>query len=66
MEATSGWYWAVDLLLEMGANVHLAHPLGNNWHDPVIGPVRAKRLQLWTRLLSLIRSIRSVGGNSRS
>ena len=31
VEATFGWYWAVDLLQEMGAHVHLAHPLGNNW-----------------------------------
>ena len=28
LEATYGWYWAADLLTEMGANVHLAHPLG--------------------------------------
>src|SRR5260370_40784153 len=31
LEATFGWYWAADLLQEMGAHVHLAHPLGNNW-----------------------------------
>jgi transposase len=31
IEATYGWYWVVDLLREQGANVHLAHPLGNNW-----------------------------------
>jgi transposase len=31
LEATFGWYWAADLLAEMGAKVHLAHPLGNNW-----------------------------------
>jgi transposase len=28
VEATYGWYWAVDLLQEAGATVHLAHPLG--------------------------------------
>jgi len=28
MEATWGWYWAADVLEEMGARVHLAHPLG--------------------------------------
>ena len=28
IEATWGWYWAVDVLEEMGAGVHLAHPLG--------------------------------------
>jgi len=31
LESTYGWYWAADLLAELGANVHLAHPLGNNW-----------------------------------
>lgn len=31
VEATNGWYWLVDLLQANGANVHLAHPLGNNW-----------------------------------
>ena len=28
LEATWGWYWAADLLEEMEARVHLAHPLG--------------------------------------
>src|SRR3974390_1007946 len=31
LESTYGWYWAADLLQEMGANGHLAHALGNNW-----------------------------------
>jgi transposase len=31
LEATFGWYWAADVLTELGARVHLAHPLGNNW-----------------------------------
>ncbi len=31
LEATFGWYWAADVLADLGANVHLAHPLGNNW-----------------------------------
>jgi len=31
LEAAYGWYWAADVLAEAGANVHLAHPLGNNW-----------------------------------
>jgi len=26
--ATYGWYWAVDALAELGASVHLVHPLG--------------------------------------
>ena len=28
LEATYGWYWAVDVLQAAGARVHLAHPLG--------------------------------------
>jgi transposase len=28
IEATYGWYWAVDVLEACGATVHLAHPLG--------------------------------------
>jgi len=28
LEATYGWYWAVDALQGAGAQVHLAHPLG--------------------------------------
>ena len=28
LEATYGWYWAVDALQAGGAHVHLAHPLG--------------------------------------
>ena len=28
LEATYGWYWAVDVLHAAGARVHLAHPLG--------------------------------------
>jgi len=28
LEATYGWYWAVDALQATGASVHLAHPLG--------------------------------------
>ena len=31
LEACYGWYWAADVLAECGAEVHLAHPLGNNW-----------------------------------
>jgi transposase len=33
IEATYGWYWAVDTLQEMGANVHLVNPSGLNWED---------------------------------
>jgi hypothetical protein len=28
LEATYGWYWAVDVLQKAGAIVRLAHPLG--------------------------------------
>jgi transposase len=28
LETTYGWYWAADVLVEAGAQVHLAHPLG--------------------------------------
>ncbi len=28
LEATYGWYWAADTLIDLGASVHLAHPLG--------------------------------------
>src|SRR5438445_7094125 len=31
IEATYGWYWAVDLLRDAGFRVHLAHPSGNDW-----------------------------------
>jgi transposase len=31
VEATYGWYWAVDVLHELGATVHLAHPSGLHW-----------------------------------
>jgi transposase len=31
LESTYGWYWAADLLEELGCPVHLAHALGNNW-----------------------------------
>ncbi len=31
LESTYGWYWAADLLKDLGANVHLSHPLGNAW-----------------------------------
>jgi transposase len=31
IEATNGWYWAVDVLQDCGANVHPVHPKGLNW-----------------------------------
>jgi len=31
IEATYGWYWAVDLLRDLGYVVHLSNPHGNDW-----------------------------------
>jgi len=31
LEATYGWYWAVDLLHDLGYDVHLSNPFGNDW-----------------------------------
>jgi len=33
IEATYGWYWAVELLQDLGATVHLANPNALNWGD---------------------------------
>jgi transposase len=33
IEATYGWYWAVDILQELGANVHLVNPSGLAWEN---------------------------------
>jgi len=33
IEATYGWYWAVDLLQDLGAVVHLANPRALHWGD---------------------------------
>ena len=33
IEATYGWYWAVELLQDLGATVHLANPKALNWGD---------------------------------
>ncbi|HXW33065.1 MAG TPA: IS110 family transposase [Acidimicrobiales bacterium] len=33
LEATFGYYWLVDLLEEMGASIHLAHPSGLRWEN---------------------------------
>jgi transposase len=37
LEATYGWYWAADVLAELGAQVHLAHPLGTKGTQTVLG-----------------------------
>lgn len=33
IEATYGWYWAVDVLEELGAEVKLVNPSGLAWGD---------------------------------
>ena len=33
IEATWGWYWAADVVELVGANLHLAHPLGIKAYD---------------------------------
>jgi hypothetical protein len=48
LEATYGWYWAADVLAELGANVHLAHPLGNNWDADFILPPWSSIVMSWT------------------
>lgn len=42
LEATYGWYWAADVLAECGANVHLAHPLGN-YAEQAVMPKSTRR-----------------------
>ena len=43
LESTYGWYWAADVLQELGAHVHLAHALGNNWGNRRRQERRARR-----------------------
>ncbi len=31
VEATYGYYWAADVITDCGAELHLAHPSGNDW-----------------------------------
>ena len=47
IEATNGWYWAADVINDLGADLHLAHPLGNNW-----GHRRVKKMNATPRTLS--------------
>ena len=42
IEATYGWYWAVDLLQELGAVVHLGAPVGRRLGRPT-GQERRER-----------------------
>ena len=47
LEATYGWYWAADLLRDLGYVVHLANPKGNDWgHRRVKNDRPLRRLAL--------------------
>ena len=62
VEATYGWYWAADLLEEMGYSVHLANPHGNDW-----GHRRVKNDERDARdLADLLRLGRSGRGVDRT
>ena len=43
LESTYGWYWAADVLQELGAHVHLAHALGNKLGESTRQERRARR-----------------------
>ena len=43
LEATFGWYWAADVLGDLGAKVHLAHPPGQQLGQPAGEERRARR-----------------------
>jgi transposase len=69
LEAAYGWYWAADTLAELGAHVHLAHPLGvkmlslrrvkNDERDAVSFPPITGHLGCGVSDLRLTRSGRS-------
>ncbi len=62
IEATYGWYWAVDLLQELGAAVHLANPKALNW-----GERRVKNdVNDATDLADMLRLNRLAGGVDRA
>ncbi len=48
IEATYGWYWAVDTLQELGATVHLVNPSGLNWDTGFILPPWCSAVRSWT------------------
>ena len=50
IEATLGWYWAVDALEAAGAEVHLVHPLGLGWSNRRVKDDRADCEDLLDRL----------------
>lgn len=64
LESTYGWYWAADVLQELGAHVHLAHALGNNWGNRrVKNDVRdTKDLAAMLALGRLAEGNRTAGG----
>jgi hypothetical protein len=62
LEATYGWYWAADTLAELGATVHLAHPLGVKMFS-----LRRVKNDLLTELAGRCggREVRGPGGLAR-
>lgn len=50
VEATLGWYWAVDALQDAGATVELVHPLGLGWAHRRVKDDRADCEDLLDRL----------------
>jgi transposase len=51
LEATCGWYWAADVLDEIGAHVHLVHPLGLHWDTRRVKNDERDAKELLDRLL---------------
>ena len=47
LEATYGWYWAVDALQAAGARVHLAHPLGVKAFEYRYGNLQVVEPSVW-------------------
>jgi transposase len=50
LEATYGWYWAVDVLRAEGATVHLVHPSGLNWTNRRVKNDELDAVELANRL----------------
>ena len=48
IEATHGWYWAVDTLQELGANVHLVNRSGLAWENRRVRTTTATAAICWT------------------
>jgi transposase len=57
LEATYGWYWAADTLAAAGAQVHLAHPLGEKGFA-----YRRVKNDLLTELAAAVSQVSGHGG----